>query len=148
MHYFRRLPPLLRMISLLSLLLWLTALVLILEGLPIIPTSFPRVPVDAHRAGDIGMILLILSFACSFVVNNYTLRFRRPGRQAYPLDTWLSQMRWWLLLGALPLCALTVAILLPRTPLFDLMLFLPTVLAMLVLGAAWVYAADKWQALS
>jgi hypothetical protein len=94
------------------------------------------------------MSLLALSLACQFVVNNYTLRFRRPGRPSYPLDSWPSQVRWLVLLGTLPLCALALAVVLPRTPLFDFVLVPPTVLAMLMPVFAWVYAADQWHALS
>jgi hypothetical protein len=148
LYYFRRLPPLLRVTSLLALLFNLTALVVFLAGVPIVQASFPWWSMDAHRAMGISLNLLTLCFACIFVVNTYTLRFRRAGRQSYPLDTWPSQVRWLLLLGTLPLGVLTIAILLPRTPLFDFMLGLPTLLAMRVNGAALVYAADKWHALS
>ena len=148
MLYFPRLPPLVRVMSILSLLFLLAALVVFLEGLPIIQASFPWLSVDAHRAMGISLNLSMLSLTCSFVVSNYSLRFRRAGRQSYPLESWQSQVRWLLLLGMLPLCVLTVAILLPRTPLFDFMLGLPTLLAILVVGAAVFYAIDKWHALS
>jgi hypothetical protein len=148
MLYFPRLPPLLRVMSILALLFILTAVVVFLAGLPIVQASFPWLSMDAHRAMGISWNLIALSLACSLVVSGYTLRFRRAGRQSYPLDTWPSQVRWLLLLGTLPLCVLTVAILLPRTPLLDFMLGLPTLLAMLAIGAAAVYTASKWDALS
>ena len=148
MLYFPRLPPLLRVMSILALLFTLTAVVVYLGGTAIIQASFPWWSIERHRAMGISWNLLALCWACIFVVSNYSLRFRRAGRQSYPLDTWPSQVRWLLLLGTLPLCVLTVAILLPRIPLFDFMLGLPTVLAMLVNCAAVLYGAGKWQALS
>jgi hypothetical protein len=147
MPYFRRLPPLVRVMSLLGLLFLLAALVVFLEGLPAIQTSFPFLSVDAHRATGIELNLVALSLASTFVVNTFALRFRRTGRQVYPLETWPSQVRWWLLLGTLPLCTLAGAMLLPQTPLFDFVLGVPTFLALLVPVAASVYAADKWYAL-
>jgi hypothetical protein len=146
--YFPRLPPLLRVMSSLGLLFVLTAGVVILAELPVIQASFPWLSLDAHRATVIGLNLIALSLDCTFVVNAYTLRFRRIGKQSYPLDTWPSQVRWWLLLATLPLCALMVAILLPQTPLFDFLLGVPTLLAMVMVGAAFIYARDKWEALS
>jgi hypothetical protein len=104
--------------------------------------------VDAFRTVGIALNLGILSGACSFVVNNYTLRFRRAGRGSYPLDSSQSQVRWLLVLAALPLCTLALAVFLPRTPLLNLVLVAPTLLAILVNLAAWVYAADRWHALN
>jgi hypothetical protein len=148
MRYARRLPPLLRVMNILGLLFILMAVVALLAGAPIFHGSFQWSPMQAHRATGIVFTLLALSLACTFVVSNYTLRFRRAGRPSYPLDSWPSQVRWWLLLGTLPLCVLALAVVLPRTPLFDFVLAVLTVLAMLLNLAAWVYAADKWQALS
>lgn len=148
MPYFRRLPPLLRVMSRLGLLFVLMAGVAFLAGLSIIQKSFPWLSLDAHRATGIELNLVALSLDCTFVVNVYTLRFRRAGKQSYPLATWPSQVRWWLLLATLPLGALAMTILLPRTPLFDFLLDVPTLLAMVLVGAAFVYGRDKWEALS
>ena len=148
MRYFLRLPLLLRVVSILSLLFLPASLVLSLGSVITVLPSSPQWPVGASRAVGIAWNLTMLSLACSFVVSNYALRFFRPGRGSYPLESWQSQVRWLLALAALPLCVLTVAILLPRTPLFDFMLGLPTLLAILVVGAALFYAIDKWQALN
>jgi hypothetical protein len=148
MRYFRRLPPLLRVVSILALLFDLTALVVFLAGLPIIQAAFPWLSLDAHRAMGIGLNLLSLSLACSLVVNSYIVRFRRVGWASYPLASWQSQMRWLVLLGALPLGVLLVVLLLPRSPLVAFVLGLPTLLGLLVQGAALFYGLAKWPALT
>ncbi len=146
MRYFRRLPPLLRVVSILNLLFLLASVVLFLgSAIPVFP-SFPRWPVDASRAVGIAWNLIMLSLACSFVVSNYSLRFFRPGRGAYPLDSWQSQVRWLLALAALPLGALALAVVLPQSPRLRLVVVWSNLLAILVVGAAVVYAAGKWRA--
>ncbi len=146
MRYFPRLPLLLRVVSILSLLFLLASVVLFLGSvIPVFP-SFPRWPVDASRAMGIAWNLIMLSLACSFVVSNYSLRFFRPGRGSYPLESWQSQVRWLLALAAPPLVALALAVVLPRTPLLTFVVVWPNLLAILVLGGALVYAGDKWHA--
>jgi len=146
MRYFPRLPPLLRVVSILSLLFVLASVVLFLGSvIPVFP-SFPRWPVDASRARGIAWNLIMLSLACSFVVSNYSLRFFRPGRGSYPLDSWQSQVRWLLALAALPLGAIALAVFLPRTSLLNFVVVWSNLLAILVVGAALVYAIGKWQA--
>jgi hypothetical protein len=149
MRYFRHLPPLLRVMSILGLLLPLASIAVLLGLLIPLLTSFPVWPVEADSALGIAapLSLGLLSGACAFVVNVYTLRFRRPGSGPYPLASWQSQVRWWGALAALPLGALTVAVFLPPTPLLGFVLPLLILLAALVYLAAWVYAADKWHAL-
>ena len=144
MLYFCRLPPLLRVAGILGLLFVLASVVLFLgSGITALP-AFLRWPVDAHRAWGIAWNLIMLSLACSLVVNIYILRFRRPGSGSYPLDSWQSQVRWLLVLAAFPLGALALAVFLPRTPVLNFVLGPPNVLAILVLLAALFYAADKW----
>jgi hypothetical protein len=146
MRYFPRLPPLLRVVSILNLLFILASLVLFLGSVNTVFPSFPRWPVDASRAVGIAWNLIMLSLACSFVVSNYSLRFFRPGRGAYPLESWQSQVRWLLALAALPLGALALAVFLPQIPLLNFVVVWPNLLAILVLGAVLIYAADKWRA--
>jgi len=52
--------------------------------------------------------------ACSCTVTTYSTRFRRPDGEPFPLGSWQSQLRAILLLAALPLCALVVALYIPR----------------------------------
>ncbi len=147
MRYFRRLPPLLRVMSILGLLLPLASIALLLGLLiPLLP-SFPQWPVEAAPALGIALSLGLLSGACSFVVNVYTLRFRRPSSGPYPLASWQSQVGWWWALSILPLCVLALAVFLPPAPLLGFVLAALTLLAALAYLAAWVYAADTWRAL-
>ena len=67
-------------------------------------------------------------------------------RVSYPLESWQSQVRWLLALAALPLGALALAVVLPRTPLLNFVEVWPNLLAILVVFAALVYAGDKWHA--
>lgn len=141
MHYFRRLPVLLRVIGILGLLFILTAVALYLGAVITDPAVLDRVFL-------IGLNLLSLSLACTFVVNTYGVRFRRVGLASYPLESWQSQVRWWGLLAALPLGVLLVVVLLPWSPLVEIVLGLPTLLALLTLGAAFIYAQIKWPGLT
>jgi hypothetical protein len=147
MRYFRHLPPLLRVMSLVGLLLPLTSIVVLLGLLNTLLPSFPQWPVAADPVLGIALNLGLLGGVCSYVVGAYTLRFRRPGSGSYPLALWQSQVRWWCALAALPLCGLAVAVFLPPTPLVGFVLPVLYLLALGVYVAALVYAADKWRAL-
>lgn len=113
MRRFRRLPPLLRVADILALLLALAAIALIVEAFITSLSSVPpRWPVDALV---IALNLGMLGGSCSFVVQTYGMRFRRPGGGPFPLDSWQSQGRAIVLLAALPLCALVLAVAIPPT---------------------------------
>lgn len=47
-------------------------------------------------------------------LQRYSARFRRPGRGPFPLDSWQSQVRAFVLLAALSMCALALALFAPR----------------------------------
>jgi drug/metabolite transporter (DMT)-like permease len=117
MRNFRRLPPVLRVASILGLLFALASLVLFLGLLITILPSFPRWPVDAFRGLLIALNLGMLGGACSFAVNAYSIRFRRSDRESFPLDSWQSQVRAIVLLAALPIGALALAVVIPPTSL-------------------------------
>ena len=149
MRYFRRLPPLLRLASLLGLLFPLAALALLLpllfSGLWSFPW-FPQVPSDFGRRGIMAIIafnLVLLGGACTNVVNTYSMRFRQPDRGPFPLSSWQSQVRAIVLLAALPSCALALALFIPPTP---PALFLVNLLdiAISVLGAIVLLVASIW----
>jgi hypothetical protein len=147
MHYFRRLLLLLRMLSILGLACILASIPLYGMATGVVP-SFLEWSMSDSRAVGIALDLDILGGACTFVVNMYALRFRRPGRAIYPLDSWQSQARWMLLLAALPLAALAAAIFSSVTPVLNLFLVVPpTLLGAGALLAAYFYAIGKWQAL-
>ncbi len=120
MRYFRRLPPLLRVVSLLGLLCVLASLVLLVSVLVTSLRSFPsfsRSPLDDERRGIMALNLGLLGGACSVAVSAYTTRFRRPNRGPFPLNSWQSQVQAIALGAALPLCALAVALVAPLIPL-------------------------------
>jgi heme/copper-type cytochrome/quinol oxidase subunit 1 len=151
MRYFRRLPPLLRVASILGLLFALASLALIAELGVSLVTSFPQSPADSNRVfGLVALNVGMLSGACSTAVNTYSMRFRRPDRGPFPLSSWQSQVRAIVLLAALPLCALALAVFAPLIPLPLDFLFLPvaaiSLLAAVVLVVANIQAASLQQA--
>ena len=114
MRYFRRLPPLLRVASLLGLLFYLAALALPMDAFIKFLSSFPHAYQDSSPMFIIALNLLWLGSACSFTVNGYSTRFRRSDRGPFPLDSWQSQVRAIALLSALPLCGIALALIIPR----------------------------------
>jgi hypothetical protein len=112
-HNFRRLPPLLRGTSILGLLFPLGSLALLGPMLVTTLPYFPRLPADFDRVLGIALNLGLLGWACSAVVNTYSVRFRQSDRGPFPLSSWQSQVRALALVAALPLCALVLAIALP-----------------------------------
>src|SRR5258708_13514546 len=93
MRYFRRLPPLLRVASMLGLLFPLASLALLVPMLVTSLPSFPLTPPDFGRRGIIALNLGMLSGACSVAVNTYSKRFRCPDRGPFPLSSGQSQVR-------------------------------------------------------
>jgi hypothetical protein len=147
MRYFRRLPPLLRVMGIGGLLLPLASIAVLLGLLTTLLPSFPQWPVEADPVLGIALNLGLLGGVCSYVVDGYTLRFRRPDSRPYPLASWQSQVGWWGALAGLPLGGLAVALFLPPTPLVGFVLPVLYLLALGVYVAAVIYAADKWHAL-
>jgi hypothetical protein len=132
MRYFRRLPPLLRVASLLGLLFYLTALALLINYL----VTGLYAHRDPSRVPIIALNLLWLGSACSFAVNGYSTRFRRSDRGPFPLDSWQSQVRAIALLSALPLCGIALALVIPPTSLAFVVVFPISLLAAVVVIAA------------
>ncbi len=144
MRSFRRLPPLLRVASLLGLLFPVASLTLLVSWLVTSLPSFSRSPPEPDFGpGLFALNLGLLGGACSCVVTTYRTRFRRPDRGPFPLGSWQSQMRAIVLLAALPLCALALALFIPPTP---PALFLVSLLdiAISLLGAMVLLAAFVW----
>jgi hypothetical protein len=101
-----RLPPLLRVVSIVGLLLPLASLILLMLDF------LSRLPSDSefNRLLAIALNLTMLGVASSFAVGTYSKRFRRPDGGPVPLDSWQSQLlRALLLAAALPLFALALA---------------------------------------
>ena len=143
MRIFRRLPPLLRVASILGLLFPLASIAVLLGLVSTILPSFPQWPVDAFRVLVIGLTLGMLGGACSFAVNVYSTRFRRSDRGPFPLASWQSQVRAIVLLAILPICALALAVVIPPTALAWVVVLFFTVIAAVVLLAANLYAVVK-----
>ena len=110
---YHRLPPLLRVASILGLVFALTSLLLLVASFASFiasraASSLP--PTEAFRVMVIAQNVGVLSGACTFTVNAYSARFRPTAREPYLLDGWWRQARAIGVLAALPLCAITLAI--------------------------------------
>jgi hypothetical protein len=146
-RYFRRLPLLLRVAFIVGLLLplaWLVVILVILIPAFISSLSSATPQPFSYRLPFIGVNLISLSLACSFAVNSYSVRFRRPQGGTFPLQSWQSQVRAIALLAALPLGALAMTLLLPPG---DLAFFLSAGISLLaVIGnmLALLWAARVW----
>jgi hypothetical protein len=131
-----RLPPLLRVLSIVGLLLPLASLVLLLLDF------LSRLPSDSefNRMLAIVLNLTMLAVACSFAVHTYRTRFRRPEGGPVPLAAWQSQLQALLLAAALPLWALALAVVItPATePRYT------TVFLISILAACVSYGANLW----
>lgn len=107
---FRRLPPVLRVASLLRPLLPLGLFV----GLALLVTAgtWPHGPAVAYalRIAVIALNLGVLGLGCSVIVHVYNSRFRQPGREPFSLESWRSQVRAILAMAAIPVCALVLAL--------------------------------------
>jgi ABC-type glucose/galactose transport system permease subunit len=140
MRYFRRLPPLLRVASLLGLVSAVASLVVLVEALI---TSLASVPphwsANATRMLFIGLNLGMFGGACSFAVNTYSLRFRRSDGGPFPLESWRSQFQAIAVLAALPLSALAVALVPPLDFPADVLAIGFTFVAAVGLLAAYVW---------
>jgi hypothetical protein len=154
MRSFRRLPPLLRVVSLLGLLFPLASLALLVPVLVTSLRSFPQVlpEVDREvvsREVVIALILGLLGMTCTFAVNTYSTRFRRPDRGPLALGSWQSRVRAIVLVVALLVFALALALVATLIPLplnFMLMLLAAAVvsaLAAAVLLVAWATVGAK-----
>ncbi len=110
MRYFRRLPPLLRVASILGWLFFLAAIALwgyslVMKAPPSLQSSQ-----ETDRVRIIALNLYILGLGCIFVIKTYSSRFRQPDRMPYPLDSWESQLRAIALMSAPLICALVLAV--------------------------------------
>src|SRR5258706_3283063 len=152
MRYFRRLPPLLRVASILAVLFPLASMALLVALIILSLPTFPQLPVAFFRVLVIGANLGMLGGACVFATSAYSTRFRQPNRGPFLLDSWQSQVQAIALLAALPLCAITLALVIPPTLLaaFGLVFlaFAVSALAALVLvaGHLWVVVMHVKQA--
>ncbi len=115
MSNFRRLPPVLRVASLLRPLFPLGFSAVFVYLVTAGWWSSAHLVVFASRAAVIAGNLLLVGLGCSLVVRRYNSRFRQPSREPFPLASWQSQVRALLALEALPLCALVLALVISPT---------------------------------
>jgi heme/copper-type cytochrome/quinol oxidase subunit 1 len=135
MRNFRRLPPLLCVVDIAALLFALSTIVLVVGVFLTSLSSFPHWPMDVLV---IALNLGMLGTSCSFVVQTYSTRFRRPSKGQFPLDSWQRQVQALLLVAALPLCALAlVAVISPTQPTFALVIVFSMLAGFLLVVANW-----------
>jgi hypothetical protein len=107
MRYFRHLPPLLRVVSILGWLFFLAAIAL--SGFAFV-TNLSSYPQSLIRVQAIAINLLRLGVACISAVDIYSTRFRQPDRRPSPLSSWPSQLWFIAVVAALSICSLVLAV--------------------------------------
>jgi hypothetical protein len=112
-RYFHRLPPLLRVVSIMGVLLPLASVAVLGPLLIVGWNAFPPNGAGYFRAMAIAMNGIVLALPCLFAVNLYCLRFVEPSRRAFTLRSWPRQVGVFVLLAALPLGGIAVALILP-----------------------------------
>ncbi len=111
----RDLPPLLRVVSILGLLIPLAGLAIYGVAFVARGFSFPQSPLGSVRLGVIATSSMALSLACTSAVGTYRARFRQPGRRPFPLNSWQSRLRVIAVVAVLSSCTLVLAVGLPPT---------------------------------
>jgi hypothetical protein len=113
-RYFWRLPLHLRVAGIVGVLLPVASLIWMVPVTVTDWSSPAQLQSDGYRVVALGLNLSLLGLACVLVLRIYCLRFRQPDdEKTFPLSSWQSQVRAMTLLGALPLCGLVVALILP-----------------------------------
>lgn len=123
--FFRQIPRLLQVLSLLGFLLLLAAIAMLASEL-VTATSALVVFLDGPHTSSpavqtlrllgTGMSLGLLGFGCAWPTMMYMAHLRRPGRAPWP-DTWQMQVLATLAIVLLPLFSLALPLLFP-SPLF------------------------------
>ena len=112
MRYFRHMSPISRVFGAVGLLLILASFALASASLFMSWMSYPHVAAGLSRADLVSMDLGLLGLAVIIVLNDRNIR-RALDRPPFSPSSWQSQIRIILLVAALPLCGLSLAILLP-----------------------------------
>lgn len=137
MRSLRRLPPVLRVLAVMSPLAFLASLA--------VATWAWRLGQEGGKLSEqlnlVMLSLLGLGMACNWPVTIYNVRstpFRRARRWTAWLDAWQGQLLSALGLGALPIATIVAALVIsPTSPLFSIA-FVFTLLSLLVCGAAYL----------
>ena len=143
MRSFRRLPPFLRVVSVFGLLFPLTSLVLCAAWPVSSITSwfmFLQASGNAERLFVIAGNLTMLGVACTFPISRYNLGVRQADSGGpVLLDAWQRQARALALLGALPLCGIILALIIPPASSIFALAFVAS-----LCGALTVIGASVW----
>lgn len=115
MTSFRRLPPVVRVASLLRPLFPLGLFVTLAYMVSVGAWSSAHAGLSAGRVAVIAINLAVVGLGSSAVVRVYTARFRQPDRVTFPLASWQSQVRTMLALTIIPIGALVLALVIPPT---------------------------------
>jgi hypothetical protein len=102
------------------------------------PAHDPHVQILGASLGMLGV-----SFA--FVVGTSGRRLRRAGTGPVLLASWQRQVRAFIVLATLPMCALALAVIIPTTQLAFGVVYLLLMLEALVLFAASIWVLDQTQ---
>jgi hypothetical protein len=133
MRSFRRLPPLLRVVSILGLLCALGSSVAFAE---LFVTILRSLSADSWRVLMIALNLGILSGTCSVAVRTSNVHVRQPDEGPLPASSWQNQVWAIVVVTALPLCALALAVFIPPTAAAFGLVFPVSMFATVVLLAA------------
>ena len=115
MTSFRRLPPVLRVASLLRPLGPFGLFVAFAYMVSAEAWSSAHEGLYAGRVAVIAINLAVVGLGCNAVVRVYNSRFRQPDRATFPLASWQSQVRTMLALTIIPVAALVLAMVIPPT---------------------------------
>lgn len=133
----RQMPPFVRAAWILGLLLCLVSLVVFVAPLNNWFSMGQASWHDRTRIDMIALNLILLSTVCTAAANSYNSYARRlrllqrPGGEAPSLAGWRRQAAGLLLLAAVPLCAITLAAVIPPTSSAFQLVFPVTILAAL-----------------
>lgn len=115
MANFRRLPPVLRVASLLRPLFPLGLFAAVALMVAAGAWSSGQEMVWSSRMEVIAVNLGVLGLGSSLVVHAYNSRLRHLGAEAVPLASWQGQVKTLLALATIPVCAIVMAVVISPT---------------------------------
>ena len=110
---FRQLPPFLRAVSVVGLLLILASLALSTVLVFHIQPFYPPSAADSSRIQLVSLNLGLVGLIGGMLLTNYNIRMRQLGGIPFPLGTWRSQAIALVVLTAAPLCGLILGLYIP-----------------------------------
>lgn len=107
----RRLPPVLRVMGRISLLVGPLAFAALIAAINLSAAHEFPVPFETvSRVSLISLDFCVMALDCAIVIQAYKMRFYRAEREPHPLATWQRQIRAWAILAAVPLCDVVLAL--------------------------------------